>query len=265
MNCTQFNKISVEVVLQSFGHFPTKQNEKEAWFLNPFSKENDASFKINKNLNCWYLFSEGIGGNNIDLMKKYLNASISEVLNWAENQNFSSFHQQSGNYKLFNLPKTYEIVEVKDIQHPALVQYLKSRKVERQKHLIQEIHYQMNDKKYFGIGFKNDSDGYEIRNAYSKICLGKKDITTIKNNSKSLLVFEGFFDFLSFKNIEESLENEPSDYMILNSVSMINKIKNSLENYEKIDLYFDNDAAGNRAVEFIKNEKMKQKIVGFCI
>ena len=254
MNCTQFNKISVEVVLQSFGHFPTKQNEKEAWFLNPFSKENDASFKINKNLNCWYLFSEGIGGNNIDLMKKYLNASISEVLNWAENQNFSSFHQQSGNYKLFNLPKTYEIVEVKDIQHPALVQYLKSRKVERQKHLIQEIHYQMNDKKYFGIGFKNDSDGYEIRNAYSKICLGKKDITTIKNNSKSLLVFEGFFDFLSFKNIEESLENEPSDYMILNSVSMINKIKNLLENYEKIDLYFDNDEAGNRAIEIIKNE-----------
>ena len=254
MNCTQFNKISVEVVLQSFGHFPTKQNEKEAWFLNPFSKENDASFKINKNLNCWYLFSEGIGGNNIDLMKKYLNASISEVLNWAENQNFSSFHQQSGNYKLFNLPKTYEIVEVKDIQHPALVQYLKSRKVERQKHLIQEIHYQMNDKKYFGIGFKNDSDGYEIRNAYSKICLGKKDITTIKNNSKSLLVFEGFFDFLSFKNIEESLENEPSDYMILNSVSMINKIKNLLENYEKIDLYFDNDEAGNRAVQMIKSE-----------
>ena len=257
MNCTQFNKISVEVVLQSFGHFPTKQNEKEAWFLNPFSKENDASFKINKNLNCWYLFSEGIGGNNIDLMKKYLNASISEVLNWAENQNFSSFHQQSGNYKLFNLPKTYEIVEVKDIQHPALVQYLKSRKVERQKHLIQEIHYQMNDKKYFGIGFKNDSDGYEIRNAYSKICLGKKDITTIKNNSKLLLVFEGFFDFLSFKNIEESLENEPSDYMILNSVSMINKIKNSLETYEKIDLYFDNDEAGNRAVEIIKNEKIE--------
>ena len=257
MNCTQFNKISVEVVLQSFGHFPTKQNEKEAWFLNPFSKENDASFKINKNLNCWYLFSEGIGGNNIDLMKKYLNASISEVLNWAENQNFSSFHQQSGNYKLFNLPKTYEIVEVKDIQHPALIQFLKSRKVEDQKYLIQEIHYKMNDKKCFGICFKNDSDGYEIRNAYSKICLGKKDITTIKNNSKSLLFFEGFFDFLSFKNIEESLENEPSDYMILNSVSMINKIKNSLETYEKIDLYFDNDDAGNRTVEIIKNEKIE--------
>ena len=257
MNCTQFNKISVEEILQSLGHFPTKQTEKEAWFLNPFSKENNASFKLNKRINSWYLFSEGIGGNNIDFMKKYLNASISEVLNWAENQNFSSFHQQTKSQKLFNLPKSYEILEVKEIQHPALIQYLKSRKAENQIKFLKEIHYQMNDKNYFGVGFKNDSDGYEIRNAYSKICLGKKDITTIKNNSKSLLVFEGFFDFLSFKNIEESLENEPSDYMILNSVSMINKIKNSLETYEKIDLYFDNDEAGNRAVEIIKNEKIE--------
>ena len=255
MNCTQFNKISVEEILQSLGHFPTKQTEKEAWYLNPFGPEKHASFKLNKRINSWYLFSEGIGGNNIDFMKKYLNASISEVLNWAENQNFSSFHQQTKNQKLFNLPKTYEILEVKEIQHPALIEYLKSRKVEAQKHLVSEIHYQMNDKKYFGIGFKNDSEGYEIRNAYSKICLGKKDITTIKNNSKSLRIFEGFFDFISFKNIEKFLENETSDYMILNSVSMINKIKNSLENYEKIDLYFDNDEAGNRAVELIKNEK----------
>ena len=255
MNCNQFNTIPLEEVLLSIGHLPTKQNEKEAWFINPFSKENNASFKINKNLNYWYLFSEGIGGNNIDFMKKYLNASISEVLDWAENQNFSSFHQQTKNQKLFNLPKTYEILEVKEIQHPALLQYLKSRKVENQKHLVSEIHYQMNDKKYFGICFKNDSDGFEIRNAYSKICLGKKDISTIKNNSSSLRIFEGFFDFLSFKNIENYLEKEQSDYFILNSVSMLNKIKIEIKNYENIELYFDNDGAGNRAVEIIKKEK----------
>lgn len=257
MNCSQFNKISLEEILQNLGHFPKKQNEKEAWYLNPFASENHASFKINKDLNYWYLFSEGIGGNNIDFIKKYLNASISEVLNWAENQNFSSFQNQKSfsKQKFENLPKTYEIVEVKKIQHPALIQYLKSREVENQKHLIQEIHYQMNDKKYFGIGFKNDSDGYEIRNTYSKICLGKKDITRINNHSKSIRIFEGFFDFLSFKNVENYLEKEPSNYLILNSLSMLNKIKSAIGNYENIELYFDNDEAGNRAVEIIKNEK----------
>ena len=230
MNCKQFNTIPLEEVLQILGHLPTKQNEKEAWFLNPFATENQASFKINKNMNYWYLHSEGIGGNNVDFMKKYLNASVKEVLEWAE-QNFFSFqYQNNSNTKQKALANNYTIIEVKDIQHQALLEYLKSRKVENQLEFLKEIHYRMNDKNYFGIGFKNDSGGYEIRNKYSKICLGKKDVSMIKNGSENLKIFEGFFDFLSFKNIEKSLSDEKSDYIILNSVSMISKIKNSLEN-----------------------------------
>ncbi|MCG2792153.1 MAG: hypothetical protein L6262_01230 [Weeksellaceae bacterium] len=167
MNCKQFNSISLEEVLLSLGHFPTKQNEKEAWYLNPFATESQASFKLDKRINAWYLHSEGIGGNNTNFMRKYLNASVKEVLEWAENHNFSSFQNQKvSNQKLENLPKTYEIIEIKNVQHPSLLEYLTE--------FLQEIHYRMNDKSYFGIGFKNDSGGYEIRNKYSKICLGKK-------------------------------------------------------------------------------------------
>ena len=36
---------------------------------------------------------------------------------------------------------------------------------------------------------------------------------------------------------------------------MLNKIKIEIKNYENIELYFDNDGAGNRAVEIIKKEK----------
>lgn len=260
MNCKQFNKIPLEEVLLSLGHLPTKQSEKEAWFLNPFAKENHASFKINKNLNYWYLHSEGIGGKNIDFMKRYLNASVNEVLLWAENQNLSSFHQQNiSNLKQENISKNYEIIKIENVQHPALLEYLEKRKVGNQTQVLHEIHYRMNDKNYFGIGFKNDSGGYEIRNKYSKICLGKKDISTIKYNSNSVRIFEGFFDFLSFKNLENELEKEPSDYLILNSVSMIHNIKNSLGKYEKVELYLDNDEAGNRAVEIISNEIQNAK------
>ena len=255
MNCKLFNTIQLEEVLVSVGHHPTKQNEKEAWYLNPFSTEIQASFKLNKRSNVWDLHSEGIGGNNIDFMKKYLNASIKDVLAWAEQQNFSSFQQQSfQRQNLENLHKNYEILEIKNIQHSALLEYLNDRKVVNQAKFTQEIHYRMNGKNYFGIGFKNDSGGYEIRNKFAKICLGKKDISTIKNGSKSVKIFEGFFDFLSFKNIEKYLEKEPSDYIILNSVSMIYKAQKSLEDYKNIELYFDNDEAGNRAVEILKNE-----------
>ncbi len=255
MNCKQFITIPLEEVLQILGHLPTKQNEKEAWFLNPFANETQASFKLDMSRNQWYLFSEGIGGNNIDFMIKYLNASIKEVLEWAEKQNFSSFQQQNNsNSKQETQANNYTIIEVKEIQHPALLEYLKCRKVENQTEFLKEIHYRVNDKNYFGIGFKNDSGGYEIRNKYSKICLGKKDVSTIKNGSENVKILEGFFDFLSFKNIEKFLSDEKSDYIILNSVSMILKVKNLLENYKCIDLYFDNDDAGNRGVKILRNE-----------
>lgn len=255
MNCKQFNSISLEEVLLFLGHLPTKQNEKEAWYLNPFANESQASFKLDKRINAWYLHSEGVGGNNTDFMKKYLNTSVSEVLNWAEDQNRFSFQRQNIPYNKSETPaKNNEIIDVRNIQHPALLEYLRERKVGNQTQFLHEIHYRMNNKNYFGIGFKNDSGGYEIRNKYSKICLGKKDISTIKNRSNSLRIFEGFFDFLSFKNVENILEKEPADYLILNSVSMISNIKKSLDSYENIELYFDNDEAGNRAVEMIKNE-----------
>ena len=255
MNCKQLNTIPLEEVLLSLGHLPTKQNEKEAWYLNPFANESQASFKINKSLNYWYLFSEGVSGTNVDLLKKYLNKTTSEILIWAESQNFSSFQKQIiPNQKFQNLRKNYEILDSKEIKHPALLEYLNERRVANQTEFLKEIHYQMNDKNYFGIGFKNDSGGYEIRNKYSKICLGKKDITSIESDSNSLRIFEGFFDFLSFKNVEIFLEKRPSDYIILNSVSMLSNIKNSLKDYENIELYFDNDDAGNRAVEMLKNE-----------
>ena len=255
MNCKQFNTIPLDEVLLKLGHHPTKQNEKEAWFLNPFGTETQASFKLDKRLNLWFLHSERIGGNNIDFMIKYLNASVKEVLEWAEKQRFSSFQPQKDYHKKEELPSNnYTIIEVKDIQHPALLAYLKCRKVENKIEFLKEIHYRVNDKNYFGIGFKNDSGGYEIRNKYSKICLGKKDVSTVKNGSENVKIFEGFFDFLSFKNIEKFLSDEKSDCIILNSVSMVSKIKNSLEEYKNIKLYFDNDDSGNRAVKILRNE-----------
>ena len=36
--------------------------------------------------------------------------------------------------------------------------------------------------------------------------------------------------------------------------NLINKIKNDLGNYQNIELYFDNDDAGTRAVEIIKTD-----------
>ena len=123
MNCKQFNSIKLEEVLASLGHLPTKQNEKEAWYLNPFGTETQASFKVDKKLNLWYLHSEGIGGNNIDFMMKYQNNSAKEVLEWAEKQNFSSFQPQNDIHLKNSIPN-YQITEIKELQNENLKNYL---------------------------------------------------------------------------------------------------------------------------------------------
>ena len=123
-------------------------------------------------------------------------------------------------------------------------EYLENRKIYHYENEpnLKEVHYEVNEKKYFGIGFQNISNGFEIRSKYAKICIGKKDISlVVKGYKNKLRIFEGFFDYLSFLNKFKS----DSDFLILNSLALINRCDEILSNYDEIELYFDNDAAGN--------------------
>ena len=259
MNCKQFNSVKLEEVLVSLGHHPTKQNEKEAWYLNPFSTETQASFKLDKRNNVWYLHSEGIGGNNIDFMKKYLNSSVKEVLGWAEKQNFSSFQQQNVIHSINSKPN-YQITEIKKLQNEHLKSYLHQRGLSKVVYpLVKEIHFTIGEKKLYAIGFENFSGGWELRNSFYKGSVLKKDISIVNFNNESqgqnetgkrIVVFEGFMDALSF------VEMKPffiGDLLVMNSISLLNRTKEHLKIYSEIHLFLDNDKAG----ETCKNEILK--------
>ena len=260
MNCKQFNSIKLEEVLVSLGHHPTKQNEKEAWYRNPFATENQASFKLDKRNNIWYLHSEGIGGNNIDFMKKYLKSSVKEVLEWTEKQNFSSFQPQNVIQKQNSLKENYQITEIKELQNENLKDYLHQRGLSTKVYpLVKEIHFTIGEKNLYAIGFENLSGGWELRNSFYKGSLIKKDISILNFNNESqnqnetgkrIAIFEGFMDALSF------VEMKPffiGDLLVMNSISLLNRTKEHLKIYSEIHLFLDNDKAG----ETCKNEILK--------
>ncbi len=242
----------MEEVLLSLGHLPTKQNEKEAWYLNPFANESQASFKLDKRINAWYLHSEGIGGNNTDFMEKYLNTSVNEVLDWAEKQNFSSFHHQP---QIKKSEPNYRIDEIVDLQNPNLKQYLQGRGLSPKIYdYIKEVRFTIGSKKLYAIGFENLSGGFELRNAFYKGSLLKKDVSLIdlsingQNISniqdrgvKGVAVFEGFMDALSFIEMQKSFTG---DIVVMNSIALLNKSIEHLKNYPDIHLFLDNDIAG---------------------
>ena len=248
MNIEKAKQIPLELVLQKMNYTPSKTNGFDAWYSSPLHEEKTPSFKVNTKINRWYDHGLQKGGNIIDFIAIKFNYTIPEVLKFLENysnESIFSFQKQKNITSNFSETETkVNIIKVTEIQHYALKEYLENRKIyhyENESNL-KEVHYEINGKKYFGIGFQNRSNGFEIRSKYAKICIGKKDISlVVKGYKNKLRIFEGFFDYLTFLNKFKS----DSDFLILNSIALINRCDEILSNYDEIELYFDNDAAGN--------------------
>jgi 5S rRNA maturation endonuclease (ribonuclease M5) len=255
MNCEQIkDQVNIRVLLESFNIFPVKKNRKTAYYYALDREEKIPSFSVDYIKNIGFDFGTGKSYDVISIVQVINKCSVSEALKYLQRFNFS-FQEDKADEKLLQT-SSYHILKVSEIRHAALIQYLQSRKVLDQKDLVREIHYEMNGKKYFGIGFFNNSGGVEVRNKYAKLCLGSKDVTLIKNDLNTLrevIVFEGFFDFLTYLTIK-NFRNETADYLILNSTAMLYKVENVLMDYHKIFLFLDNDSNGKTTKERIQIE-----------
>jgi len=260
LTCEKARDISLIEILQKLGNSPTKETSNDAWFLSPFRKETKASFKVSRSLNRWYDHGQGKGGNTIDLIMQLKNYSVKETLEFLSgNISSFSFHQPPINSTNKDV-KNYRILKVKNLDNQALLNYLKSRciKIEVAKKYCQEIYYEMNGKNYFAICFKNNSGGFEIRNKYFKGCLDKKEITIIKKKKEcnNAYIFEGFFDFLSFLSLDFKDEKE-GNFIILNSIALIDRLDEVLNNYSCVFAFLDNDSPGKLGVEKLRNKNKK--------
>jgi len=68
-----------------------------------------------------------------------------------------------------------------------------------------------------------------------------KDIKTFSIGANDAVVFEGFFDFLSFITIQKNQLKKDVDFVVLNSLSFLEKIDNFLEQHSIIKLYLGRD------------------------
>jgi len=132
-----------------------------------------------------------------------------------------------------------------------------------------EARFTHNGKRYFAIAFPNASGGFEVRNRYFKGCIAPKEISHIRQSGKArntCYVFEGFMDYLSFLTLrQESCPNYPEldgqDYIVLNSVSNVNKALYPLGNYERIHCFLDNDHAGMETLRQIRMEYGRDRYI----
>lgn len=256
--CQKANAIDLVDYLESLGYAAVKKSNQDYWYLSPLRDERTASFKVDRNKNIWFDFGAGIGGSLIDFAIRYHQCSVKELLYKLEQEQGMTFpvHQPSRT----DQPITDKITikDIRAIANPVLKQYLQDRNITLSvaKRHCTEIEFEVNHWKQQAIGFKNDLGGYELRNPEFKGSNSPKSVTHIKNNPDRLLVFEGFFDFLSFLCYNRAsapknyfLATDGESFLILNSLAFFERSRMLMESYQNIDLFLDRDSAGQRTTQ----------------
>ena len=261
MNIDQIKQIKLQDFLATMGCKPVKQYGVNLMYLSPLRTEKHASFKINTELNLWYDFGIGKGGNIIDLAELLYNSSdVSYLIHQIERNALGCVSVSLPTVKPNAPQNSFENLQVLSITHPALINYLEERciGIEIARTVCKELHFDTRGKHYFGIGFPNIAGGYEIRNPFFKGGITPKDISLFHNeeSKQSCFVFEGFIDFLSFMMLRRK-ENDGlkrQDYLVLNSVSNVHKALESLSHYKNVQCFLDNDEAGRNAYKQLSEE-----------
>ena len=267
MNIKQAKSLSLVDFFNAIGYQPKqiKLNGNDLWYTSPLRpEEKTASFHINKIKNTWFDFGIGKGGNIIDFVVLLQNCDVPTALDFIANTHFSeSAKVLKQSPKLVFEPsqraETFKLDEIRRDFAASSLRYIEERKINTA--LIQacavQVHFSNSQgKTFFGIGMKNISDGYEVRNRHFKGCVGRKDLTFWqgKNSGETILIFEGMFDFFSALTYFGKTFLD-SDVLILNSAALqeraITFIKDRPQ-YQKISLFLDNDAAGQVVADHIK-------------
>ena len=262
----QLHSISIIEIMAHYGK--RLEHTRSGLYYSPFRDERTPSFQIDEAKNTWYDYGTSEGGGLFDFVCKLAGITRGEVYDW-----LASFRHMvpESEYKaviaplMQRKPQASRIV-IDSASHTftkdKLIEYALSRAVSKEvlAKYCEEVIYHIDsapDRKFFAIGFKNNSGGYVLRSSISKRC-SSSDITTLDSNgqmsqevtSNKVIVFEGFMDFLSW--ITDVKQQTPQyDCCILNSVSNVAKALPWIMEHSNIAAFMDNDQAGRETLQKI--------------
>ena len=245
-------EIPIADFLNAMGVRPAKQRGQVLWYSAPYRTERTPSFKVDIAKNVWFDFGIGKGGDIFDLAGAFI-GSEDFLLRAAfiAKSGACPFPVMTQSPRNKEREPTFEDSWVRSLQDSKLLGYLEERGIDAHVAIpnCEEVRYRVHGKRYYAVGFRNRSGGLELRNRFFKGCIPPKDISLKRNGSEVCAVFEGFMDYLSAMQ----LGIIASDWLVLNSVSNVEKAVKVLQGYERIECYLDNDEAGQRAFQKLRD------------
>jgi hypothetical protein len=226
-----------------------KKSGKELYF-----KTGDQKFSVSDK--GYFDFKSNSGGQIIKAVMEMEGIKWKDALDFLQKFSGTSYsHLQFQDENKDLKDNYYHITTLLTPNNPKLLSYFEGRGISREvlKENTRQVHYQVGQKHYFGIGMKNNSGGFEIRGTDSKMKLGNSNITQGGNpHGKKMVVFEGMSDMLAYIQAgkDKGLEKETQKLICLNSVTNVQKFIEQFQDYKgEMELCLDADEAGEKATK----------------
>ena len=264
---SRIKRYSIVEYLERKGIRPVRKTPTYAMYRSPLREETHPSFKVDTEKNLWIDYGEGKGGSIIDLCMRMEGCTLQEAIcRLGQTASLDAAYGLSKEKSdIGTSPVTpwqpsgaRKLIEVSDTLPSHLEAYLADKRcidLNRARHFLKCISYEVRGRRYQAIGFANLSGGYELRDDKTfKGTIAPKDITPIfTDRAQPVCIFEGFMDFLSFLSMKEEITNH---CLVMNSVSNVARTIRYLNDRHltHIRAFHDNDEAGRRTVQdFIKS------------
>lgn len=270
-------QVSILAVLGRLGHSPVGVAAgRNHYFLSPFRDEKTPSFVVCEPKNVWSDFGEPpgpgqkvAGGDVLDLVMRLTGVALPvarlTLRAWAGDlygPDAAPARPAPAGRTVADGPRTFHDVRTEPLSWAPLLQYLTGRGIdwglvqrsERTRAHLHQIFYrvagQERSRPYFGLGWKT-SAGWEVRNASFQGVIGGKGLTWLRGPEPGVAVFEGFFDYLSALTYYRK-SSFRCTVLVLNSASLLVEALPELLEAPAVYWFGDNDAAGLRALDYLR-------------
>ena len=245
-----------------------KGQGKDMWY-SPFRDESVASLHIDPHANVWYDQGAGIGGTNVNLVMLVKHCSACEAEAFIKSLDPVIAEKVTPDEVE---RKSSEITAVRDITNPYILNYLQKRKIPvcLAQQYCKEIIVRNHEKKmnFTLLGFPNSKGGYAMSsphgfkstNMAAPTFINTSGQFSAKPSSKSVAVFEGFFDFLSWQ-VMQSSKMPSCDVVVLNSVNNLCRAMAYIDAHDKAQCFLDNDASGKRCLQEVRRLMAEKDVV----
>lgn len=251
---TRAKQVAIVDVLERIGARRAGGHGTRLLYHCPFREDRNPSMYVNTDTGRWVDMAnpDDAKGDVINLVARTLNLSALEAAKYIVGESLTDISLPSHNETVRSSSARDIQYEVKELQHPALIEYLQSRgiNVSIAKRWCKEIHIG----RFFYIGFQSLSGGYELRNRLDKRSIGPKNISVL-GTGNTALIFEGFIDLLTHLTIYGLIPD--TVYVVMNSVANVEKVISHFRTHgqpSRVELWLDNDEAGEKASITLKEQ-----------